>query len=201
MLDLIKAASSYRQTQSTEKNDASSRSHAICRIRIHNDSTTDEEDGVLYLIDLAGSEAARDTANHTPQRMREAREINTSLSVLKDCIRGKAEADAMSLTGPMSSKKGAYVPFRQSPLTKLLKHIFDPATVRPCKTVVVACVNPCILDAGPSRNTLQYAETLRVIIPKNEKVQPSPDAPKTWDNAELKAWIRENVRLAQPSTL
>ena len=81
--------------------------------------------------------------------MRETREINTSLSVLKDCIRSKAKADVLASSG----LKMPHIPFRQSALTKVLKHIFDPASTRACKTVVIACINPSLADVGPSKNT------------------------------------------------
>ncbi|GKT52271.1 diatom spindle kinesin-1 [Colletotrichum spaethianum] len=190
LLDLVEKAASFRRTASTIKNDASSRSHAICRIRIENPSMPNDDDGLLYLVDLAGSEAARDVANHTNDRMKEAREINTSLSVLKDCIRGRAMVDAASLTG--KPKKPTHIPFRQSSLTKILKHVFDPAGRRSCKTVVVACVNPSLLDAGAGKNTLKYAEMLRVLLPKAKTQVYSPDVPSTWSNEQLKSWINSN---------
>lgn len=193
MLSYIETATALRRTEATDKNDASSRSHAICRIRIQQkpDAPDDDADGMLYLVDLAGSEAARDTTNHDAQRMRETREINASLSVLKDCIRGKAEADTAAADA--SSKRKPHVPFRQTPLTKILKHVFDPAALRNCKTVVIACVNPCILDSIPSRNTLRYAETLRVIVPKVVEIKYDAKVPRTWDNKQLRSWIRSNV--------
>ncbi|KAK2055706.1 P-loop containing nucleoside triphosphate hydrolase protein [Colletotrichum caudatum] len=190
LLDLIDTAASFRRTASTLKNDASSRSHAICRIRIENPAIPTADDGLLYLIDLAGSEAARDIANHTADRMKEAREINTSLSVLKDCIRGRAMLDAASLAG--KPKKSMHIPFRQSSLTKILKHVFDPAGRRSCKTVVVACVNPSLPDAGAGKNTLKYAEMLRVLLPKTKSPAYNPEIPSTWPNDELKSWINSS---------
>lgn len=142
LLGCIETATSFRRTQSTQKNDTSSRSHAICRVRIDRNTGNFDEDGLLYLIDLAGSEAAHDVATHGAERMRETREINAGLSVLKDCIRGKVESDALAavaLTASKSEKmkmKKPHVPFRQSALTKRLKHVFDPAGTRTCKTVV-----------------------------------------------------------------
>ncbi|KAK7421632.1 hypothetical protein QQX98_002099 [Neonectria punicea] len=191
MLALVDTATTFRRTEATDKNSESSRSHAICRIRIHNPAAAASDDGVLYLVDLAGSEAARDTTHHTAQRMRETREINASLSVLKDCIRGKAEADALAGSGAASKRK-PHVPFRQSALTKILKHVFDPATQRPCKTVVVACVNPSLADVGPSKNTLRYAETLRVLLPKTTPPRYDPRSPMTWTNAQLREWTKDN---------
>ncbi|PQE02892.1 kinesin motor domain-containing protein [Rutstroemia sp. NJR-2017a BVV2] len=191
MIDLIEHAASFRRTAPTFKNDASSRSHGICRIRVTNPSTG--SDGLLYLIDLAGSEAARDIAIHGADRMRETREINISLSVLKDCIRGKAQADALMLSDdPKSKQKKPHVPFRHSALTKVLKHVFDPASISDCKTVVIACVNPSLADVGPSKNTLRYAKTLRVPVPTGKNVVYNPVAPMTWSNTQLREWISKN---------
>lgn len=198
-LGLIQTATSFRRTQSTQKNDVSSGSHAICRVRIQQTTENADEDGLLFLIDLAGSEAARDIATHGAERMKEKREINASLAVLKDCIRGKVEADALAavaLTASKSEKmkmKKPHVPFRQSALTKVLKHVFDSAGTRACKAVVIACVNPSIVDVGASRNTLRYAEMLRVLVPKAKPVAYKANAPMTWSNEKLKEWIDVNV--------
>lgn len=162
VLDLLDEAASFRHTASTLKNDASSRSHSICRIRIKNPTSSQTGDGLLYLVDLAGSEAARDIAEHGADRMRETREINMSLSVLKDCVRGKAEADLRRRSG---RPKQVRLPIRQSTLTRVLKHVFDPEETRTCRTVVIACVNPNLADVGPTKNTLRYAEMLRVPVP------------------------------------
>jgi kinesin family protein 2/24 len=199
LLKHIEAAAALRRTAPTLKNDSSSRSHAICRLRFENPSMPPAEDGLMYLIDLAGSEAARDKVTHDATLMKEAREINTSLSVLKDCIRGRALADAEFYAGK-TSQKPAYIPFRQSILTKTLKHVFDPTSARSCKTVVVACVNPCLADVGASKNTLRYAEMLRVIVPKPKAAQYDPWIPATWNNEQLRSWIEKNVR-TQPSPL
>ncbi|KAH6891527.1 P-loop containing nucleoside triphosphate hydrolase protein [Thelonectria olida] len=188
LLKHINNAASFRRTASTQKNDASSRSHAICKIRLENPALPQSDDGLLYLIDLAGSEAARDRTTHSAERMKEAREINASLSVLKDCVRGRANLEVTG-AGP---KKKAYVPFRQSALTKVLKHVFDPAAERSCKTVVVACVNPSFADVGASKNTLRYAEMLRVPVPKAAAPKYDASKPSTWSNSQLREWISTN---------
>ncbi|KAL2143376.1 hypothetical protein VTI28DRAFT_10490 [Corynascus sepedonium] len=191
LLKYIDAAAALRRTTPTLRNDNSSRSHAICRMRFENPTLSSAQDGLLYLIDLAGSEAARDKVSHDATQMKEAREINSSLSVLKDCIRGRAVADAEAFAGK-SSKKPVYIPFRQSTLTKTLKHVFDPASSRSCKTVVVACVNPCLADIGATKNTLRYAEMLRVAVPRVKPAEYSPSMPATWNNEQLRDWIRRN---------
>lgn len=157
---LLDQAASFRRTASTLRNDSSSRSHSICRIRVGNNDSMNGGDGLLYLVDLAGSEAARDVVKHGADRMRETREINMSLSVLKDCIRGKCERDASNRSS-RQPQRNVHLPIRQSTLTKVLKHVFDSNESRRCKTVVIACVNPSLADVGPSKNTLRYAEMLR----------------------------------------
>lgn len=126
--DLLDEAVSFRHAASTLKNNASSRWHNICRIRIKNMTSPESEDSLLYLVDLAGSEAARDVAEHGADRMRETREINMSLPVLKDCVRGKAEFE-MRKRRP-GNQKQIRMPIRQSTLTRVPKHVFDPAEGR-----------------------------------------------------------------------
>ncbi|KAF5660397.1 diatom spindle kinesin 1 [Fusarium heterosporum] len=188
LINHVNNAAAFRRTASTQKNDSSSRSHAICKIRLENPELPQSDDGLMYLIDLAGSEAARDVTEHSPQRIKESREINASLSVLKDCIRGRSGVDALGLT----SGKKAYVPFRQSALTKVLKHVFDPAAERSCKTVVVACVNPSFLDVNATKNTLRYGEMLRVTVPKTAVQKYDARKPSTWPQDLLHDWILKN---------
>ena len=61
---LNEQASKNRMTTSTFKNDTSSRSHSICRIKIENVVQKCMEPGEMYIIDLAGSESASDSQFH-----------------------------------------------------------------------------------------------------------------------------------------
>ncbi|KAJ4356070.1 uncharacterized protein N0V89_004097 [Didymosphaeria variabile] len=192
MKAVVERATSLRRTAPTLKNPASSRSHAICRIRIRN--TENGSDGLLYMVDLAGSEAARDVAVHGADRMRETKQINISLSVLKDCIRAKAEADtATTLHRERLGPKVPHIPFRQSALTRVLKHVFDPASTRGCKTIVIACVNPSLADVGSTKNTLRFAELLRVLVPLTDESDTEKQSAMHWTNMQLREWIKENV--------
>jgi kinesin family protein 2/24 len=193
LIKLINKAVEFRKTSQTAKNDFSSRSHAICKITITDNRTPSAPDGVLYLVDLAGSEIAADVASHGAEQMRETREINKSLSVLKDCIRGRAQLGNLE----DGASKREYIPFRHSVLTKVLKHVFDPAAGRDCKTAVVACINPSYLDVVASKNTLRYAEMLRVPIARRPSPPYNENDPKTWSNEHVKAWIAANVRVRQ----
>jgi kinesin family protein 2/24 len=172
----------FRKSAPTFKNDSSSRSHAIWRIRITNMDVPETPDGLLFLIDLAGSEFARDYQTHTEAQKKDSKDINMSLSTLKECIRGRALQDK-------------HIPYRHSALTKVLKHVFDPKGFRGCKTAVLACVNPSASDIQPSKNTLRFAELLKVPVPKPKPVTFHPDVPATWNNKQVKEWIEKNVSI------
>ncbi|KFY86017.1 hypothetical protein V500_07945 [Pseudogymnoascus sp. VKM F-4518 (FW-2643)] len=192
LLSHIERSMSFRKTAATVKNDSSSRSHAVCRIRIVNKDVTDAPDGLLFLVDLAGSEVDRDVKEHSKDRMKETRDINMSLSTLKDCIRGRA---MWNMTDGVASNKRAmnvHVPFRSSVLTKVLKHVFDVKGDRYCKTAILACVKPNAADAGPSKNTLRYAELLRIPAPKTKPAPYNVNIPSTWSHEALVEWIQKN---------
>ena len=189
LLTLIDTATSFRQEASTEKNSGSSCSHTICCIRIENPAHDILDDGILYLIDLAGSEAARDIFHNTSDRLKETREINISLSVLKDCICGMADTD----TSKTTTSKQPYIPFQQSMLTRVLKHMFDPFGNRNCWTAVIACINPSFLDTGATKNTLQYAEMLWFSQPTQKSMGYNPRVPAAWSNKDLRNYIKIQV--------
>jgi len=114
---LLAQSSAARTTASTGMNEASSRSHLIVMIEIqgkHSDGVTLMQGG-LRLCDLAGSERLDRTGNlNDANRLREAVNINKSLSCLSDVF--------LAL-----NSHAAYVPHRNSKLTMLLqvhsKHI------------------------------------------------------------------------------
>lgn len=66
--------------------------------------------GKLSLIDLAGSERGTVTENRGI-RLREGAKINQSLLALANCINALGD----------KSKKGFFVPYRDSKLTRMLK--------------------------------------------------------------------------------
>jgi len=155
-------------------------------------SRPDLPGGEVFLIDLAGSEGSQDSATHSKERFQETRDINVSLSTLKDCIRGRTQLTYQQLLAPEKRKK-VHIPWRSSKLSQVLKHVFGTDGERACKTVVVACVAPSFLDWSHSKNTLRYAEMLRVPAPK-VKGHRKEDA-AGWSNEKIKMWITENVSL------
>lgn len=150
------------------------------------------EDAYLYLIDLAGSEAARYNTEHGADRMKETREINFSLSILKDCIR--------SITDVNHSRSSAkpYVPYRQGKLPKTLEHVFDPAGGRKCKTAALPCVNPSLLDTSATKNGLRYTEMLLTAPPTNGPSGYNLNVPTTWTNRDVRNFIVTNVCIPIP---
>jgi hypothetical protein len=179
-LQNIRDAATLRQSATTLRNDSSSRSHAVCRVRVNNPLFPSSEDGLLMLVDLAGSERAADTKEHSAERLAETKEINTSLMALKDCVRARATAT--------SSEKFVHVPYRSSKLTILLKDAFELSSTRPTQTVVIAHVSPCATDVAHSLNTLRYVAPLKV---KAVKPAIDPENPATWTHEQAVRWISE----------
>jgi kinesin family member 2/24 len=172
MLELIASAAAARSTKATGRNEQSSRSHMIVRVRFVPKATTWAKPGFLFVADLAGSENTADSATHDKTRQMEAKFINSSLMTLKDCIRARAMCG--------SSDKHLHIPFRQSPLTLILRDCFELAVRRPTKTVVIACTSPLLRDARHTIGTLRYASLLAV-APPPVVVALSKDDPNGWD--------------------
>lgn len=157
-LEIVQQGNKERTTHTTEANDTSSRSHAICQITLR-DRMSGNLRGKLSLVDLAGSERGSDTKSHNAQRRAESAEINTSLLSLKECIRALDR----------NAKGAKHVPYRGSKLTLILKDCF---TSDLAMTTMIATVSPGASAADHSLNTLRYADRIkekRLSVPQNSK--------------------------------
>ena len=149
--------------------------------------------GLLYVIDLAGSERAADSKDHSKQRMDETKAINTSLMNLKECIRARTNA---------SNQSDVFVPYRRSKLTLLMKDVFDAGCSRMCSTVVIATVSPLDRDIAHSANTLQYAAPLRVAVNTKRKPQEhDPKDPALWNHEQTLQWLSTVCSPIDPAVL
>jgi len=183
----MKAALGRRETASTGANATSSRSHAVCRIRVGDG----ENRGMLNLVDLAGSERKHDSMYHDADRRRECSEINSSLMALKECIRYRA----LQANDP---SKTVHVPYRGSSLTRVLKDSLDSPTAF---TTVIATASPCASDTEHTMCTFDTVSRLtgleKAITERQDEVETwTPPvvelvAPTKWDPKTLKEWLAQ----------
>ncbi|GLT44212.1 hypothetical protein SLA2020_181230 [Shorea laevis] len=153
ILELLNLGNSRRKTESTEANATSSRSHAVLEINVRRKQRNKYRNqvmrGKLALVDLAGSERASET-NSGGQKLRDGANINRSLLALANCI---------NALGKQQKKGLAYVPYRNSKLTRILKDSLSGNS----QTVMVATVSPANSQYHHTVNTLKYADRAKEI--------------------------------------
>ncbi|KAK1323573.1 hypothetical protein QJS10_CPA02g00008 [Acorus calamus] len=153
ILELLNLGNSRRKTESTEANATSSRSHAVLEIIVKRKRRKQYQSqvlrGKLALVDLAGSERASET-NSGGQKLRDGANINRSLLALANCI---------NALGKQQKKGLAYVPYRNSKLTRILKDGLSGNS----QTVMVATISPADDQYHHTINTLKYADRAKEI--------------------------------------
>jgi kinesin family protein 18/19 len=153
VMNLLSTGNKRRTTEATNANQTSSRSHAIFQVSLAQrdriqSTEVDIYQGKLSLIDLAGSERGTVTENRGI-RLLEGAKINRSLLALANCINALGD----------KSKKGFFVPYRDSKLTRMLKDSLGGN----CKTVMISNISPAASQFEESVNTLKYASRAKNI--------------------------------------
>jgi hypothetical protein len=175
--ECMEVASKRRVTASTKMNAVSSRSHAICALKIKGvleDSTKFE--AKLTLVDLAGSERIKKTGAQG-SRQKEGININKGLFVLGQVVSALAEQR------PKYKRKP---PYRDSKLSRLLQDSLGGNS----RTIMLACVSPADFNIEESVNTLRYATSAR-----NIKNSATSNVIKTISPEEAAKLQRENQLL------
>jgi len=147
VVDLMRLGHSHRSVGSHDFNEHSSRSHLVLSITIETGMKSDarRRSSKLHLIDLAGSERVSKTAA-SGQRLKEAQNINRSLSALGDVIAALGA----------SSK---HVPYRNSKLTFLLQDSLSGNS----KVLMFVNVSPVQWNAWETLCSLNFASRCRSV--------------------------------------
>ena len=156
VLNYLKLGNKRRTMGSTGINQFSSRSHAIMEINIEQKTKNKNKEEIinskLLFVDLAGSEKG---GMEKGIRREEGSNINKSLLALGKSINILAD----------KSKKGSFVPYRDSKLTRLLKDSLGGNI----STIMIACVSPSPLSYEETNSTLKYATRANKIEKKVTK--------------------------------
>lgn len=172
----MEEASGRRVVASTKMNAVSSRSHAICVLRIRGVLDDTKFQSKLTLVDLAGSERLAKTGA-TGGRAKEGISINKGLFVLGQVVGALAEQR------PKFKRKP---PFRDSKLTRLLQDSLGGNS----RTIMIACCSPADFNVEETVNTLRYATQAR-----NIKNSATANVIKQISQEEAMKLMRENALL------
>lgn len=145
--EVLQTGSRARAVGSTNANEHSSRSHCILYVMVRGENSINGEctRSKLWLVDLAGSERVAKT-DVQGDRLKEAQNINKSLSALGDVISSLAT-------------KNSHIPFRNSKLTHLLQDSLGGDS----KTLMFVQISPNENDISETLCSLNFASRVRGI--------------------------------------
>lgn len=152
LADIVKhmnTGKANRAVGAHDMNEHSSRSHSILSLRVRGENIHDRSLSTaskLHLIDLAGSERLSKT-DATGDRLKEAQNINKSLSALGDVINA------------LGAKNKAHIPYRNSKLTFLLADSLGGNS----KVAMFVNCSPSAYNASESVCSLQFAARCRAV--------------------------------------
>ena len=157
-LELFQRGVKNKRVAETRMNSASSRSHCMLTLQVQQLAPDVAEkvlfDGRLTLVDLAGSERQHALIDaNSKAGMAESVQINKSLFTLRKVILALSEKAAKA------NSANSHVPYRDSTLTRLLKHALGGNS----HTLMLACISPSDAHSEENASTLAYAARARAI--------------------------------------
>ncbi|KAJ4784156.1 Kinesin-like protein [Rhynchospora pubera] len=188
--DVLQAGSNARAVGSNNVNEHSSRSHCMLCIMIEAKNLMNGEctKSKLWLVDLAGSERLAKT-DAQGERLKEAQNINRSLSALGDVISALAN-------------KSSHIPYRNSKLT----HLLQDSLGGDAKALMFVQISPSDNDLGETLSSLNFASRVRGIElgPAKKQVDTSElqKMKQMLEKTKREARIKdENIRKLEESCL
>ncbi|GAB4855623.1 hypothetical protein Ancab_024244 [Ancistrocladus abbreviatus] len=147
VISLMNLGHRNRAVCATAMNERSSRSHSCLTVHVQGKDLTSGAvlRGCMHLVDLAGSERV-DKSGVTGDGLKEAQNINKSLSALGDVIASLAQ-------------KNTHVPYRNSKLTQLLQDALGGQA----KTLMFVHISPEPDAIGETLSTLKFAERVSTV--------------------------------------
>lgn len=145
--DMLETAMKNRTVAATKMNRESSRSHSVFTLKLTGtnvDGTVSE--GVLNLIDLAGSERVKESQVEG-DNFKEATSINKSLSTLSQVMTALAD-------------NASHIPYRNSTLTRMLESCLGGS----CKTLMFVMISPLRDDIKETVSSLDFATTVSYFL-------------------------------------
>lgn len=183
ILGVIEQGEKNRSYGATEMNANSSRSHTLYRLYIESSEEVEVDAGgpgefkavgakasggpatkpvvkvsYLNLVDLAGSERQKSTGAKGSQ-LKEGANINKSLLTLGSVIQKLGEASKAEQSGAKPSKKGNFIPYRDSKLTRILKQSLGGNSV----TSILCAMTAAPMYHEETVSTLKFGQLCKAI--------------------------------------
>ncbi|RHZ42030.1 hypothetical protein DYB26_003987 [Aphanomyces astaci] len=145
VMRLLRRGNKNRSQEATAANAVSSRSHAVLQVSVEQTETTPDTVTVLKVGPCCKKSRRVGIIMGLLRRglrLLEGANINRSLLALGNCINALGE----------KANRGAFVPYRDSKLTRLLKDSLGGN----CRTVMIANISMSVLSFEETVNTLKY---------------------------------------------